>query len=145
MHFSFGEARLRTPALGALEIAVLRAIWASATALEARDVLASVAQRRISLSTVQATLERLHRKRLLARTKVGRAYRYSAAVSQTQLIGALIRDLTQRVAAGELEPMIAGFVELVGDTEPALLERLQHEAAEQQQQVEQAQAGDEEP
>lgn len=128
MQFSDPQKAL---ALGALEIAVLRAIWASDAPLDARDVLERLAQRRISLSTVQATVERLHRKGLLTRTKVSRAYRYSAAVSQSRLIGVLIRELSQQLAAGELEPVISGFVELIGNSQPELLEQVQTEAAQQ--------------
>jgi predicted transcriptional regulator len=127
----FSRPRDKAPTLGTLEIAILRAVWSTDGPVDARQLLARLAERRITLSTVQATLERLHRKALLARTKVGRAYHYSAAVSQSRLIGSLIRELTQEIAAGELEPVIAGFVELVGDSDPGLLDRLQHEAAEQ--------------
>jgi len=126
----FSKPLEKTPVLGSLEIAVMRKIWASAEPVDARGVLAAVAQRQITLSTIQATLERLSRKGLLARSKVGRAYRYRASVTQSRLIGVLIRDLTQQLAAGELEPAIAGFVELVGDARPELLERLEAEAAE---------------
>jgi predicted transcriptional regulator len=120
----FIDPQGKTPALGALEIAVLRAIWASHKPLEARAVLDGLAQRRISLSTVQATLERLYRKALLARTKRGRAYFYSAAVSRETLIGVLIRNVANRLADGDLEPVISGFVELVGDANPKLLDEL---------------------
>ena len=94
-------------------------------------MLVGLEKRRISLSTIQATLERLHRKGLLTRVKVSRAFRYSAAVTRGRLIGVLIRDLTHSIAAGELEPVISGFVELVGDAQPELLEQLQAEVAEQ--------------
>ena len=125
----FGKPRDPTPPLGELEIALLRELWKRADGDEphdadARDVLASLTDRDITLSTVQATLERLHRKGLLARNKVGRAYRYSTAVSQSRLIGALIRQMTQQIAAGELEPVISGFVDLVGSDQPELLEQL---------------------
>lgn len=120
----FSSVHGKTPALGSLEVAVLRESWASERPVDAQGVLERVGQGRISLSTVQATLERLCRKDLLTRQKVGRAYVYSACVSQSQLIGTLIRDLTQRFAAGELEPVISGFVDLVGDAGPELLERL---------------------
>lgn len=116
-------------ALGDLEVAVLQAIWAAAGDVDARSVLTMLAERGITLSTVQATLERLSRKRLLKRTKVGRAYRYRAAVSRASLIAGLISELTQQIAAGELEPVISGFVELVGRSGPELLERLEVETA----------------
>lgn len=120
----FVDPHAKTPTLGALEIAVLRVIWAGAEPLEARAVLDGLPQRRISLSTVQATLERLHRKALLARTKRGRAYVYSAAVSRESLIAALIRNVANRLADGDLEPVISGFVDLVGEANPELFDEL---------------------
>lgn len=124
MRFGFGNNK-KTPELGALELQVLKCLWSSQEPVDARRVHAALAARRISLSTVQATLERLHRKALLARSKAGRAYLYSAAVSRETLIGELIRNVAERLADGELEPVISGFVELVGDSDPKLLDDLQ--------------------
>lgn len=125
----FSKPLLRkTPALGDLEVQILERLWAASEPVDARSVLAALAGRRISLSTVQATLERLHRKGLLARQKVSRAFVYSASVSRERLIGTLINDLAQRLAAGELEPVISGFVDLVGEADPELLLRLESTA-----------------
>src|SRR5690554_5631877 len=125
----FSKPLLRkTPALGDLEVQILERLWAASEPVDARGVLAALAGRRISLSTVQATLERLHRKGLLARQKVSRAFLYSASVSRERLIGTLINDLAQRLAAGELEPVISGFVDLVGEADPELLRRLESTA-----------------
>lgn len=125
----FSKPLLRkTPALGDLEVQILERLWAASEPVDARSVLAALAGRRISLSTVQATLERLHRKGLLARQKVSRAFVYSASVSRERLIGTLINDLAQRLAAGELEPVISGFVDLVGEADPELLRRLESTA-----------------
>lgn len=125
----FNKPLLRkTPALGDLEVQILERLWAASEPVDARGVLAALAGRRISLSTVQATLERLHRKGLLARQKVSRAFVYSASVSRERLIGTLINDLAQRLAAGELEPVISGFVDLVGEADPELLRRLESTA-----------------
>jgi predicted transcriptional regulator len=128
MRFGFGQQQ-KTPELGALELQVLKCLWSAAAPVDARAVHAALSARRISLSTVQATLERLHRKALLARAKVGRAYLYSTTVSRETLIGALIRNVANRLADGELEPVISGFVELVGDADPKLLDELQASAA----------------
>jgi predicted transcriptional regulator len=128
MPFGFGPGR-KTPELGALELQILKCLWSATAPLDARAVHSALAARRISLSTVQATLERLQRKTLLARHKVGRAYLYSAVVSRESLIAALIRNVANRLADGELEPVISGFVELVGDSDPKLLDDLQASAA----------------
>jgi predicted transcriptional regulator len=120
---------LPAPALGALELATLKVLWAAMEALDARAVQTALAPRQPALSTVQATLERLQRKKLLSRTKIGRAYVYAAAVTREGLIGSLIRDVATRLAEGELEPVISGFVELVGSADPELLAQLQSSAA----------------
>jgi predicted transcriptional regulator len=122
----FGKARQdKMPELGALEVDVLKQLWASPENLDARKVLERLEGRSISLSTVQATLERLCRKRLVARTKISRAYFYRASVSREQLISMLIGDVTHRLAEGELEPVISGFIELIDSTDPRLLDRVE--------------------
>ena len=55
------------PILGALEIAVLQCLWTAPGDLDARSLHDALAERRITLSTVQATVERLHRKGLVGR------------------------------------------------------------------------------
>ena len=42
-----------------------------------------------------------------------------------QLISMLIGDVTQRLAEGELEPVISGFIELIDSTDPKLLDQLE--------------------
>lgn len=115
----------KPPEIGALELDVLKHLWSAADGVDARTVLESLHGRTISLSTVQATLERLHRKALLSREKVSRAYLYSPAVSREQLISMLIGDVARRLADDGLEPVISGFVDFVGETDPALLDRLE--------------------
>ena len=117
--------RRKAPELGALELNVLKVLWAAAPdCVDARGVHDALAARRISLSTVQATLERLHRKNLLARSKVGRAYHYSPTVTREHLIGSLIHEVAERIAEGDLAPVISGFVEWVNDTDSELAEEL---------------------
>jgi len=125
----FSQRHSRVPAIGALELATLKLLWASAEPRDARSVHAAIASRRLTLSTVQATLERLHRKHLLTRMKVSRAYFYAAAMTRENLISSLIRDVASRITEGELEPVISGFVDLLGTSEPELLDQLQSSAA----------------
>src|SRR5690606_9314557 len=124
VRFPVFRSRRKGLELGALELDVLNRLWADGE-LDAREVLARLTRRTITLSTVQATLERLHRKALVSRTKIGRAYCYQAAVTRERLIALLIEDLAERVAEGELEPVISGFLELIGDTDPELLGALE--------------------
>lgn len=113
----------RLPELGSREIEVLEILWARQSA-SAQEVLETLEGARLSLSTVQSTLERLHRKGLLSRSKVGRAYHYRALVSQSQLISGLMNDLADDVAAGKLAPMLSGFVDYLRMKSPALGEEV---------------------
>jgi predicted transcriptional regulator len=118
----------KVPNLGTLELAVLKQLWDLPGDIDARTMLERLAERSISLSTVQATLERLSRKGLAVREKHSRAYFYRAAVTREQLIGRVFGDVTRRLAEGELEPAISGFLDLVGDSDPKLLEQLEADA-----------------
>ena len=109
----------RMPDLGERELDVLEVLWAGGqkSSQEVRDALPGSA---VSLSTVQSTLERLHRKDLLGRVKAGRAYQYQARVTRSQLIGGLLRDLAEDVAGGDIAPMLSGFLDYVATEAPEL-------------------------
>ena len=124
MRFPVFRSRRKGLEIGALELDVMNRLWAEGE-LDARDVLARLTRRTITLSTVQATLERLHHKTLVSRAKIGRAYSSKAAVTRERLIALLIEDLAERIAEGELEPVISGFVELIGESDPELLGALE--------------------
>lgn len=121
----------RLPDLGERELAVLEVIWAYGEQ-SAQSVQEHMRANPISLSTIQSTLERLFRKELLKRSKVGRAYVYQPCVSRSQLIGGLIRDLAQDLAGGELAPMVSGFLEYVSTEDPELGPRISQALADEQ-------------
>tara|TARA_R110002110_G_scaffold406421_1_gene626530 strand:- start:379033 stop:379488 length:456 start_codon:yes stop_codon:yes gene_type:complete len=110
----------RLPDLGERELLVLEVLWEGAGST-AQAVHSKMPDKAISLSTVQSTLERLYRKRLVDRTKEGRSYRYQAAMERSQLISALLRNMAHHVSAGDLAPMISGFLNYVAEEAPELL------------------------
>lgn len=94
--------------------------------LDARSAHASLAaNRRISLSTVQSTLERLHRKRVLTRQKQGRVFVYTAAVAREELIGALVAGLVSELSAGRHESAVHHLLDGGGDMNEHTLQRLE--------------------
>ena len=121
-----GRVACRTgaPRLGDLELAVMGILWRGRGA-DAKSVASALVERDITLSTIQSTLERLHRKRLVNRRKTGRAYHYTTSVSRTELIGLLIREVAEQVSFGKMEPLLSGFVDLVEADEPELMDRLE--------------------
>jgi predicted transcriptional regulator len=113
------------PYLGALELAVLEALWLQG-ALDAKTTHRSVGERRgISLNTVQSTLERLFRKGLLVRRKVSHAFLYTPAVQREELMGQLIGEVVETLSAGRPEPMLAAFVDLAAKVDEENLARLE--------------------
>ncbi|SDJ51213.1 BlaI/MecI/CopY family transcriptional regulator [Microbulbifer yueqingensis] len=115
-----------TPALGDLEVAVLEIVWETPEC-SAKEVHERIGrQRGISLNTVQSTLERLHRKELLARGKRGHAYRYSACVERERLIASYIRETLGRFG-GDAVASLAAFVDAAEDIDEASLARLEEE------------------
>jgi len=122
----------RTPALGQRELAVLEILWQQGT-LPARDVQASLGAE-ISLSTVQSTLERLHRKQLLLREKHGRAFVYRAAISKSFIISSLLHDIADDLTAGDVNVMVSGFIDYLAEARPEVRERLSNAVSTDEQQ-----------
>ena len=115
--------------LGDLETAVLEAAWESGQ-LDVRAAHRLVGARRgIQQNTVQSTLERLHRKGLLAREKVSHAYVYSPRVSRDELALRSVEDVLVKLGQGEGQPL-AAFVDLAERARPGALDELERLIAE---------------
>jgi len=83
--------------------------------------------RRITLNTVQSTVERLFRKGLLGREKVSHAYVYAPSLTREEFGAKVMHGVVRDLLGGTLDPVLAAFVDLTartGDDELARLERL---------------------
>ena len=113
---------------GSLELRVLEALWARGHPQSVRDLQPAFAG--IAYTTLMTTLDRLHRKRVLEREKVGKAFLYHPRCSREALCLELAGAALQAVFgdhARELKPILSFFVETVSreDRESlAALERL---------------------
>ena len=114
--------RSRTPSLGQRELNALDVVWAKGQC-SAQDVLDELDDD-VSLSTVQSTLERLHRKTLLQRTKSGRAFLYQAKVTRSELISSLIHDIRDDFGAEDGTALIVGFIDFLASTDPDRHQRM---------------------
>lgn len=113
------------PLLGDLEIAVLEDLWAQ-PASDAKSVHARVGTARgISHNTVQSTLERLFRKRLLRREKISHAFVYTAALSRAQLLNQLVESAVRRVGGDASELVLSAFVDLAARADAEQLQRIE--------------------
>jgi len=113
-----------TPRLGELESSLLEHLWAAGSAT-ARSAHEDIGQSRgISLNTIQSTLDRLHRKGLLERRKVSRAFHYSASVTRASLLAALVAEAAVRF--GEDRPTaMSALVDAAQQLDDAALDELE--------------------
>jgi predicted transcriptional regulator len=112
--------------LGPLEWRVMEALWARTDATSVRDLQPEFPD--IAYTTLMTTLDRLHRKNVLQRTKHGRAFFYQPKLSRSEFDSARAADAL-RVAlsadGSQLTPLLSFFVQAVGDKDDELLDELE--------------------
>ena len=109
-------AQQRIPSLGALEMAVLDRLWSAGPADVAAMHAAIGAPRGLASNTIQSTLERLHRKGLAERKKLGRAFEYRACVTRSEWLTLAFGELLAATPGADGETLLAAFVDLVERT-----------------------------
>ena len=112
--------------LGALERDVMAIAWERGE-ISVRDACAQLGSG-IAYTTVMTTMDRLFKKRLLARRKVGRAFVYRAAATRDELEGAVASELMQSLVQGhrgETLPLLSSLVDAVSERDRSLLDELE--------------------
>ena len=113
--------------LGELEKQVLKYLWKNAGA-DVKQVHQAMSQKRqSSLNTVQSAVERLFRKGLLTRRKLGHAFLYQAKVDKEGLISQLIETVTNDFVEKGESSLLAAFSSVssrMDESELDALERL---------------------
>lgn len=112
--------------LGALEREVMDVVWDRGET-SVKDVSERLSSP-IAYTTVMTTMDRLFKKRLLTRRKVGRAFVYSAVASRDELEGAMATELVHsllRRNSDEPLPILSSLVDAVSDRDRALLDDLE--------------------
>jgi predicted transcriptional regulator len=110
--------------LGSLESELMERVW-HRDELSVRDLHAELAPR-LAYTTVMTTMDRLYKKGLLRRRKVGKAFFYTAALTEQQYQEQLAHHLFGMVLheGKNSGAVLSNFVDAVSDTDEALLERL---------------------
>ena len=111
---------------GPLEIRVLDALWAYAAPAAVRDIHSSFPG--MAYTTLMTTLDRLFRKGVLAREKVGRAFVYQPHLSKDELQSRLATSVLATLLPGEgvdARPLLSMFVDAVSERNSGLLEELE--------------------
>ena len=92
---------------GALEHDILAVLWAADGPLLPAQVKEAL-DTNLAYTSVATVLVRLHAKGLVTRAESGRAFRYSAAVSEADLAARRINDVLS--TAADRDAVLAGFV-----------------------------------
>ncbi len=116
---------ISTMNLGELEKLVLQHIW-EAGEVDAKQVHAHFETiRGGKLNTIQSTLDRLFKKRVLSREKQGHAFLYRAAVDRNTFIGQLINDIASDFGSSNESPLLAAFSSLASELDSNELDELE--------------------
>ena len=113
---------------GPLEVQILEAIWREPRPATVRDLQPSFP--RFAYTTLMTTLDRLHKKGVLLRSKVGRAYAYEARFdrreTESRLAARSIEELLGAASGRQaLEPLLSCFVDAVSERDRLLLDDLE--------------------
>jgi predicted transcriptional regulator len=112
--------------LGPLERRVLDALWQRDAPATVRDLQPAFPD--IAYTTLMTTLDRLHRKQVLARSKTGRAFVYAPVESRAAFDShRATRALLAAVGRGgpSATPVLSCFVDALGNHDEALLTELE--------------------
>jgi BlaI family transcriptional regulator, penicillinase repressor len=100
------EARVLTP----LERRIMRVLWDGGAGNVQKVSQGLTGEPQLAYTTVQTTLNVLHRKGKVKRKLVGRAYEYNAIVSQEAADSHAIREVLQKVFRGSVDDLLVSLV-----------------------------------
>ena len=95
-----------------LELQIMQAVWSLGAGTVAATVaeVQSALEQPLAYTTVQTMLNILERKGKLKRKLKGRAFVYSATVSEDKASGHALRDLIDRMFGGSSEELVMSLV-----------------------------------
>ena len=102
----------KQPVLTEQELQIIKIVWRKGTAT-VRDVYEELLRRRkIAYTTVMTMMGILEQKGHLNKTAEDRAYLYTPAQPQSQVVGNMVQEFVKRVFNGSAKPL---FVHLIED------------------------------
>src|SRR5580693_4522808 len=100
----------KTRVLTPLERRIMRVLWSGGAGTVQKVLQGLTGEHQLAYTTVQTTLNVLHRKGKVKRKLVGRAYEYSATVSQEAADSHAIKDVLQKVFQGSVDDLLLSLV-----------------------------------
>ena len=100
----------RTNVLTPLERRIMRVLWGGGPGNVHKVLQGLSGEPQLAYTTVQTTLNVLQRKGKVKRRLIGRAYEYSAAISEEAADSHAVKDLLQRVFRGSVDDLLLCLV-----------------------------------
>ena len=100
----------KTGVLTPLERRIMRVLWDGGAGNVQKVQQGLIGEPHLAYTTVQTTLNVLHRKGKVKRRLLGRAYEYSAKVSQEAADSTAIKDLLKKVFQGSVDDLLLCLV-----------------------------------
>jgi predicted transcriptional regulator len=116
-------------ALGELEERLMTILW-DESPLSVRDVCMRVKRTKLAYTTVMTTLDRLHKKGLLARTKQGNAFLYLPAMDHSEYQRRVVETALTPMFEDGAAPVLAAFVDMAAKLDHTNLSTLEKLIAE---------------
>jgi predicted transcriptional regulator len=120
----FGTRVSALKQLGSLESELMERVWDRGE-FSVRDLHLEFATR-LAYTTVMTTLDRLYKKGLLTRRKVGKAFLYAAAFTEKEYQELLTQHLFGMVLTDRMNnnTVLSCFVDAVGEADKEMLDKL---------------------
>jgi predicted transcriptional regulator len=111
--------------LGPLELRVLAVLWERGRTATVRNVLPSFPE--LAYTTLMTTLDRLYRKGVLRRLRLGRAFGYEPRCSRDELFGKMVSGQVIDLlgSCGDSAVLLSTLVRAVGHADGELLDELE--------------------
>ena len=93
--------------------------------LSVRDVCTRMKRSKLAYTTVMTTLDRLHNKGLLARTKQGNAFLYMPAIDRAEYQRRVVETALAPMFEQGAAPVLAAFVDIAAQVDEANLVKLE--------------------
>ena len=93
------------------ELEIMKQVWRLESATVRQVYEALLERRRIAYTTVMTMMNILEQKGFLKKRQDDRAYVYSPAQPQKQVVGSMVREFVNRVFNGSAEPLLLHLVE----------------------------------
>jgi len=137
------RAEILSQAFGPLELQVLEAVWQAPRPATVKNLQPSFPG--FAYTTLMTTLDRLHKKGVLARTKVGRAFAYEPLFERSEMERRLATQSIEGLLAGAsgrraIEPLLSCFVDTVTERDRLLLDDLERLLKEKRTRLERGEA-----